>query len=460
MSMMWVVSAAMVGDGVGGVLVQGLCGWPGPLCPSGEGVEPIEEGGRLWFSLDRSKWTPWVGRVLDLCDDHEAVAAVRGESASGFDYGIDYDAVISEYDMQRVEEDRDFRVVVCSEAEAATPRWRCLSGDVAVLREHLGQFAPPPEPSEVLAWIEDRGLECYDAAALGRRYVYVTFDGPLWPEASVEAAAEAARRLIEDRSDVPSDFAPDVPLGSWGWNPPVQSPADELVVLADTVSVAGGAVRGLAQNLSERLWARNATVTATDSAGRDHMWRFALTVQPGEVMPFEFEDWAGPQDPFEIGFEATADLSTTIDLTRSLELKWGRTWGDRELFSTLFGPEYAAAEPPDSAFDYYEVYIRREAPLAHPRLAEAALTQTIDNLRVYGAFEDAGIIYDVFEVSPGINKSSTGYPVEWVEASSIPPPAPAGLEDVWLAEYVIVALRGPRMVWAGGVAEPPAAASP
>ena len=450
----------VVDDGVGGMLVEGLCGWPGPLCPSNEDVEPIEEGGRLWFSWERSKWTPWVGRVLDLCDDHEALAAIRGESAPGFDFGIDYDAAISSYDLQRIEEDRHFRVVVCSDTEAATPRWRCLSGDIAVLREYLLQFAQPPESSEVLAWVEARGLECQDAAALRRRYVYVTFDGPLWPEASVEAAAEAGRRLIADRSDASSDFARDAPLGFWGWNPPVESPADQLVVLAETVSVTGGAVRGLAQNRSERLWARGATVTATDSAGRKHMWRFPLTVQPGEVMPFEFEGWAGPQSPSEIGFEATADLSPTIDLTRSLELYWKRTWGDKRLFSTLFGPKAAAAEPPDSDFPYIAVDISRAAPVAHPRLAEAALTQTIDNLRVYGAVECGGVVTDVFELSPGLNVSPTLYPVEWVEVSSIPPPTTASLEDVWGAGYVTVAVIGETMVWAGGAAEPRAAANP
>ena len=43
--------------GAGGLLVVGLCGWPGPLCPKDEGVAALEEGGRLWFR-EISKWEP------------------------------------------------------------------------------------------------------------------------------------------------------------------------------------------------------------------------------------------------------------------------------------------------------------------------------------------------------------------------------------------------------------------
>ena len=124
-----------VGD-VGGVLVKGVCGWPGPLCVGDEGVAPLDEGGRLWWR-PRSNWELLVGRVLDLCDDHEAFAAIDGEYWTGYNKGIDYGVKIRSYEMEDIVERRQDYPIVCSEADAATPRWKCV-GDASELRAYLG----------------------------------------------------------------------------------------------------------------------------------------------------------------------------------------------------------------------------------------------------------------------------------------------------------------------------------
>ena len=94
----------------------------------------------------------------------------------------------------------------------------------------------------------------------------------------MQAAVEAYRNRAERwRSGFPGRS-----LGYLGYRLVVESPQDGFVVLGWSVSVIDGVVRGLAQNHSERLWARNVTATATDPGGAEGMWRFPLAVQPGE----------------------------------------------------------------------------------------------------------------------------------------------------------------------------------
>ena len=91
--------------------------------------------------------------------------------------------------------------------------------------------------------------------------------------------------------------------------------SDEVAVRTDSVLVAGGVVRGLVQNMSQRLFARHVTVSVDGSA-----WVFPLTVQPTEVVPFEIEGYAGPSDPESIGFEVSAQFVPEPDPRRSLHV--------------------------------------------------------------------------------------------------------------------------------------------
>ena len=329
-------------------------------------------------------------------------------------------------------------------------------GDASELRAYLGGFEQPPESSEVVAWVESQGLDCFDAAAERRRYVYVTVDGPMFPKASVEEAAEAYRARAEQSSNAAINVFPGVPLGTS--DPPypfVESPRDALVVLSWSVSVIDGLVRGVAQNHSELLWARNVAVTATDPAGVDGVGRFALTVQPGEAVPFEIEGWTGSHDPAEISFQVSADLSPRIDLSRSLKLNSHRWHLTEEEYLDLFPAELAAGEIPDGAFDFLEVVIESVAPMSHPRLAEAAWEQTIENLAVYAATFDVetATVLDVFELAPMAQVRSSRLLFEWVEVDSIPAERPDGrLTEAATVGWIPKNYNGP-LIWAGGAAQ-------
>ena len=280
-----------------------------------ESVAAIEEGGRLWWS--EGFWTPFVGRVFDLCDDHEA-AVVAGYSPSGSPAEeIDYDAPVI---LEGVRLLRERGGIVCNEAEAATPNYECWSTDAS--RAVLITERPPASlaPSEVEAWAMSEGLRCENVSSERRRYVYIAADGPLAARASAAAALDAYREILAEASTRNGTRRPPgQPLGYRGntldeFVPQAEPSADAMVVLAATVSVIDGVVRGLAQNLSETLWARNATVIATDPSGGEHRWRFPLAVQPGELMPFEIEGWPGPQDsvgdrPHGVGGSVADDRS-------------------------------------------------------------------------------------------------------------------------------------------------------
>jgi hypothetical protein len=150
--------------------------------------------------------------VLDLCDDHEALAAVDGRYWTDRGGRIDYSAEIGPSELWRLRAYREFEAVVCG-AAWHPPRFECPGGGYLELQAYLEAFLVKPPVSEVLAWAESNGLDCLDATTLERRYVYVTRGGPSSPaKASVEAAVEAYRQRIEQYSD---SFSYELPPVSW-----------------------------------------------------------------------------------------------------------------------------------------------------------------------------------------------------------------------------------------------------
>ncbi len=99
---------------------------------------------------------------------------------------------------------------------------------------------------------------------------------------------------------------------------PVDAPVDEVRVLSGTVAVSGGVLRGLVRNWSRRLWAYGVTVAAGE-----HVFEWPLSVQPGEVAPFEIGGWDGPTDAGLIDIDVTAELSWHADPSRAWELASG-----------------------------------------------------------------------------------------------------------------------------------------
>ena len=113
-------------------------------------------------------------------------------------------------------------------------------------------------------------------------------------------------------------------------------PIDEVRVLADTVAVRDGVLRGLVRNLSRTLWAYGVTVSAEGKS-----WQWPLSVQPGEVAPFEINGWSGPDDPEQIDLTVTAQMSPKGDISRSYD------WGQWNPLPPDRMPEFEQAERDD-----------------------------------------------------------------------------------------------------------------
>jgi hypothetical protein len=278
--------------------------------------------------------------------------------------------------------------------------------------------------------------------------VYVTHLGPTAAEVSSAAAVDAYRRL-RDSGGGSSAVPPESPMGYVGPVVAVASPVDSLEVLAETVSVADGVLRGLAQNRSRSLWARDVVVTATDPAGGEGVWRFPLAVQPGEVLPFEIEPWTGSAALSDIGLEVSAEMSPTIDVTRSLLMTYLR-------FTVDSGAEpehrWVVGEVPGSGpYDEVTVAIELRVPASHPRLAAAVAAARVDELAVYAAYVDSsGLVVDVLAPTPVTLMLST---FEYTEVRSIP----TQLDDGTPAEYAEVSMvlresDPDPLIWAGSAA--------
>ena len=204
---------------------------------------------------------------------------------------------------------------------------------------------------------------------------------------------------------------------------------DEVAVRADSVLVDGGVVRGLVQNMSERLFARHVTVSVGD--GR---WVVPLTVQPGEVVPFVIEGYGGSSDPESIRFEVSAKLVAEPDLRRSFEIFglpgiWADTWEEIgwrvQAYDDVTAPEGLARTDLVSA---YETLIEFRAPTSHPSVAgmlEAG--QAVGDLRVYWTKMDGeGRVLAVREMVPyedlvwdASSGRHVGVPVARVEEGSL-----------------------------------------
>ena len=135
----------------------------------------------------------------------------------------------------------------------------------------------------------------------------------------------------------------------------------------DSVLVRDGVVRGLVQNMSERLFARDVVVSAGGA-----QWLFPLTVQPTEVVPFVIEGYEGPSDPDLIDFGVTAQFVSDPDPRRSFYIS-GRpgdvygTWDELQNRA----PNYAGDRPPEGRLDdpelsFYVTDIVLWAPTSHP----------------------------------------------------------------------------------------------
>ena len=305
------------------------------------------EVGRFWWSSE-SKWATVIDEVFDVCDDSEALFAITG--------------------------------------------WRLGPGD-----EPADLFWFDLAWEEVLKFRTSREVSCEKPGGL--RYVVATENGAGPPGVSPQDAVEQLRIGRENSPHYGEVVGPPGNLlGYYGLYYHVYEHVDEVKVMPDTVTVADNTICGLVQNLSETMWARDVTVAAGGSK-----WVWPLTVQPGEVAPFEIEGWTGTTDPSAINLQVTATLSTTVDVSRALQFTFIEdafkgTW---EQYLNRY-PAFAVPEPPDGEFNYVDAFVDIQVPTSHPSLTSQVTGQTINNLKAYVAFGpglDSKRVTDVISAS-------------------------------------------------------------
>ena len=191
---------------------------------------------------------------------------------------------------------------------------------------------------------------------------------------------------------------------------PVDAPVDEVRALGWSVHVRDGVLRGLVRNWSRRLWAYEVAITAED---RTFLW--PLSVQPGEIAPFEISGWQGPTDPEAIDIVATADMSLHVDPSRAhaddvayagyenlphyrIEVS-GQGW---ERYSDVWDETEAGAV----AVGLFTWRLRRTVPDSHPSLADNLESLHLDDLRAYGVVVDG--TGRVLQVSPALLSGPEG----------------------------------------------------
>ena len=183
---------------------------------------------------------------------------------------------------------------------------------------------------------------------------------------------------------------------------PWDAPVDEVRVVPESVLARDGVLRGLVRNWSRRLWAYGVTVTA---GGREFVW--PLSVQPGEVAPFEITGWDGPADPARIEFRVDADMSWHADPTRAWGTRYGvAAWelrvgeltrrslpeGVRGRYASVTGDIAADAVSVGSV----EQEMPFDPPGSHPSLGDFYEHVMVEDLRGYGAvFDSEGRVIDV-----------------------------------------------------------------
>ena len=315
----------------------------------------------------------------------------------------------------------------------------------------------------LLAGRRDDGLSC---EAGGRRYMCYSALGYFHPVTATRDEADALCKSDAEAMFRSIDYA--LGLFAPGQIVSLEWPAgvgDDVVVLRDTVSVVGGTVRGLVHNRSKTLFARQVAVAAPAEAGGG-VWRWPLTVQPGERAPFEIDGWAGSADPAAVALGVSAELTPYIDISRSFiggvrHIESGDAGTYRYMADLFPGLEQQDPTGASPEFETFILSMGVKAPDSHPSLAEAVMGQTVLDLRAYAAFlDDNGKVVDVIRTFP--HHLFTGYDQsvhqgrDYVVIDRLPMDPPTGTPkdsgfDIWF-----ILEHDDFYLWVGGANPPPA----
>lgn len=186
---------------------------------------------------------------------------------------------------------------------------------------------------------------------------------------------------------------------------PADAPVDAVHVLSASVAVSDGALRGLMRNQSRTLWAYGVTVHADNRS-----WTWPLSVQPGEAVPFEINQWDGPADSALIDFGVTAEMSNDADLSRAyfMFMRSGDYLNPEEFSARLPGEVINSLSPVSSNVQVASAW--RTFPSlnpdstpsgSHPSLSGRLSLGLIDDLRVYMAsFDHENRVVDLEVLRP------------------------------------------------------------
>ncbi|WP_420639662.1 hypothetical protein [Candidatus Poriferisocius sp.] len=204
-----------------------------------------------------------------------------------------------------------------------------------------------------------------------------------------------------------------------------------LQVVEGSITIREGVIRGLVLNVSKDQYARDVRVLASTSDTPQVAWWWPLTVQPGEHVPFEIEDWKGTNDLSQIDFDVDSTLSQDVDISRAFK-DWyftgglsigggaGKIRGDaldyRDYMDTIgwnrvVAPETLQAYYPEwllpndlgdgKPYQFSDVYFTLAPTSSHMRLNDDIESQDIENASAFIAYYDDSIrVRDVLELQP------------------------------------------------------------
>lgn len=316
---------------------------PGELEGTRVGVSWKDASGQLSLRVP-STLGDAVGEILDLCVSKDAVAAYSGAR----DIPADPDIV---------------RVV--TETQHALG---CFGTGPAVMN---GRYAYVPPFGWELQFFESRDQAIAYGEDLERRM-----------GSGLHAAPSARIRL---------GFY-DGTVGAVGSSGTRAAAVEEVRVVPESVNIDAGVVRGLVRNLSRTRFAYGLVVRL---GGQE--WAWPLSVQPGELAPFEIEGWITNEEPLPSEFVASAEMSTDVDLSRQFQFHemWQRGIIERGDFADYL-PDSAIDELPTGTEVATFLTANLIAASSHPSLAELSWNLEAFPLAAYiGWVRSDGSIADV-----------------------------------------------------------------
>ncbi|MYA82347.1 MAG: hypothetical protein F4021_06955 [Acidimicrobiales bacterium] len=313
-------------------------------------------------SLPRMRHTGLEERPYDLCDLEDAKMTVAQRAPEP---GEKLLLTLKEWD--RFKQDR--YGLGCDGTESIEG----FDGRYAIVNLQSGLWQYFPTAERAVEWLNDGKAAHLEA----HRNTVPPHTRPLGTVSSLRGAT------------APSGFTENIVFAE------ADSPVDEVQVLPESLAVRDGAVRGLVRNWSRTRWAYGVTVTADGS-----VWRWPLSVQPGETAPFEILGWDSSAVPDPASIAVTAEMSPYADLTRAFEFEWATPW------SSKYEPEHKPTMPPEveatfpAEEDYYgQLYRWRwvSGPVpppaelwSHPSVNERLVGAEIEDLRAYIAYHQGG----------------------------------------------------------------------